>query len=227
MWDMWRASTFTSALHSACLSCAAYTSTEPPKRNRLLVSNRTPGPGAVRSDGRKEGAAFVLLRPGRKQATSSVPAGSASPRSHAGSCQRERLMTSDGFSSARIPPSLQTGHAALASGGGSNRRRMVDVGGSLQAWAQENIDVVAEDALRPGARSQAGPRWPEREAAVVLSRMLRRRMRRKKMQAGYGVVTAALVGGQATLACGQKRLLSLQFPAPQVAGRLQPYREEE
>ncbi|RRT73693.1 hypothetical protein B296_00006130 [Ensete ventricosum] len=65
-------------------------------------------------------------------------------------------------------------------------------------------------------------KWPERAVAVVLSRMLRHRMRRKKMQTEFGAVAAALVGGQATLACGQKRLLSLHFPAPRVAGRLQP-----
>ncbi|RWV77524.1 hypothetical protein GW17_00061632 [Ensete ventricosum] len=102
-------------------------------------------------------------------------------------------MTSDGFSSARIPPSLQMGCAGLALGGGSNGRRMVDVGGSVEGHRDRrrrkkqlqahNIDVVAEDTLQPGARSRAGPRWLEGAAAVDVTRMLRRRMRRKKMQA--------------------------------------------
>ncbi|RRT34410.1 hypothetical protein B296_00051689, partial [Ensete ventricosum] len=50
--------------------------------------------------------------------------------------KRERLvrrfMTSDGFSSARIHTSLQTRCVGLASGGGSDGRRMVDVGGSVE-----------------------------------------------------------------------------------------------
>ncbi|RZS17551.1 hypothetical protein BHM03_00049724 [Ensete ventricosum] len=41
-------------------------------------------------------------------------------------------MTSDGFSSAQIHTSLQTRCVGLASGGESDGRRMVDVGGSVE-----------------------------------------------------------------------------------------------
>ncbi|RRT48819.1 hypothetical protein B296_00042147 [Ensete ventricosum] len=44
--------------------------------------------------------------------------------------------------------------------------------------------------MQPGARSRAGPRWLEGAAVVDATRMLKRRMRRKKMQAGYGAVAA-------------------------------------